>query len=46
MTSGIEGIIPRFLIGHVETVEKNGPAYRRIVVKPAVDFRALEVLRC
>jgi hypothetical protein len=23
-------------------VDKNGPAYKRIVVKPAVDFRALE----
>jgi rod shape-determining protein MreC len=43
MTSGIDGIYPKgFLIGHVETVEKNGPAYKRIVVKPAVDFRALE----
>ena len=43
MTSGIDGIHPKgFLIGHVETVEKNGPAYKRIVVKPAVDFRALE----
>lgn len=43
MTSGIDGIFPKgFLIGHVETVEKNGPAYKRIVVKPAVDFRALE----
>ena len=43
MTSGIEQIYPKgFLIGHVETVEKNGPAYKRIVVKPAVDFRALE----
>lgn len=43
MTSGIDGIYPKgFLIGHVETVEKNGPAYKRIVVKPIVDFRALE----
>jgi rod shape-determining protein MreC len=43
MTSGIEGIYPKgFVIGHVETVERNGPSYRRIVVKPAVDFRALE----
>ena len=43
MTSGIDGIFPKgFLIGRVETVEKNGPAYKRIVVKPAVDFRALE----
>jgi rod shape-determining protein MreC len=43
MTSGIDGIFPKgFLIGRVETVDKNGPAYKRIVVKPAVDFRALE----
>jgi rod shape-determining protein MreC len=43
MTAGIDGIFPKgFLLGHVETVEKNGPAFRRIVVKPAVDFRAVE----
>jgi rod shape-determining protein MreC len=43
MTSGIDGIFPKgFRIGYVETVEKNGPAFKRIVVKPAVDFRALE----
>jgi rod shape-determining protein MreC len=43
MTSGIDGIYPKgFAIGRVESVDKNGPAYRRIVVKPAVDFRALE----
>jgi rod shape-determining protein MreC len=43
MTSGIDGIYPKgFAIGRVEAVEKNGPASTRIVVKPAVDFRALE----
>jgi rod shape-determining protein MreC len=43
MTSGIDGIYPKgFVIGKVEAVEKNGPAYKRIVVRPAVDFRALE----
>jgi rod shape-determining protein MreC len=43
MTSGIDGIYPKgFAIGRVESVEKNGPASSRIVVKPAVDFRALE----
>ena len=43
MTSGIDGIFPKgFIIGHVEAVEKNGPAYKRIVVKAAVDFLALE----
>jgi rod shape-determining protein MreC len=43
VSSGIDGIYPKgFVIGRVETVEKNGPAYKRIVVKPAVDFRSLE----
>jgi rod shape-determining protein MreC len=42
MTSGIDGIYPKgFVIGKVEAVEKNGPE-KRIVVRPAVDFRALE----
>jgi rod shape-determining protein MreC len=43
VTSGIDGIYPKgFVIGQVETVEKNGGSYRRIVVRPAVDFRSLE----
>jgi rod shape-determining protein MreC len=43
MTSGIDGIYPKgFVIGRVERVEKNGTAYKRIVVKPSVDFSALE----
>ena len=43
VTSGIEGIYPKgFIIGRVDTVEKNGPAYRSITVKPAVDFSTLE----
>ena len=43
MTSGIDGIYPKgFAIGRVERVEKNGGAYKKIVVRPAVDFRALE----
>jgi rod shape-determining protein MreC len=43
VTSGIDGIYPKgFVIGHVAIVEKNGPAYRRILVKPAVDFSSLE----
>ena len=43
MTSGIDGIFPKgFIIGQVESVEKNGPSYKRIVVRPAVDFQALE----
>jgi rod shape-determining protein MreC len=43
VTSGIDGIFPKgFTIGRVETVEKSGPAYKRILVRPAVDFRSLE----
>jgi rod shape-determining protein MreC len=43
VTSGIDGIYPKgFVIGRVETVDKSGGAYRRIVVKPSVDFRSLE----
>jgi rod shape-determining protein MreC len=43
VTSGIERIYPKgFIIGRVETVEKNGPAYKRIIVRPVVDFTSLE----
>lgn len=43
VTSGIEGIYPKgFAIGRVESIEKNGPAYKRITVRPAVDFSGIE----
>jgi rod shape-determining protein MreC len=43
VTSGIDGIYPKgFVIGHVDAVEKSGGAYRRILVRPAVDFSTLE----
>jgi rod shape-determining protein MreC len=43
VTSGIDGIYPKgFIIGHVETVSKNGTVYREITVKPAVDFSSIE----
>lgn len=43
VTSGIDGIYPKgFVIGRIEIVEKNGPSYRRILVRPAVDFSSLE----
>jgi rod shape-determining protein MreC len=45
MTSGIDGIFPKgFVIGTVDEVEKSGNAYKRIVVKPALDFRSLEAV--
>ena len=43
ITSGIDGIFPKgFVIGRIESVEKAGGMYKRIVVRPAVDFRSLE----
>ena len=43
VTSGIDTIYPKGLVvGRVESVEKNGPAFKRIVVKPALNFSQLE----
>jgi rod shape-determining protein MreC len=43
VTSGIDGIYPKgFTIGYIDVVEKNGTAYKRISVRPAVDFSRLE----
>jgi rod shape-determining protein MreC len=43
VTSGIDGIYPKgFVIGSVESMERSGSAFKRITIKPAVDFAALE----
>jgi len=43
VTSGIDGIFPKgFVIGRVESVEKSGSAFKRIVVQPAADSSAIE----
>jgi len=43
VTSGIDGIYPKgFVIGWIEQVEKTGGSYKRITIKPAVDFTSLE----
>jgi rod shape-determining protein MreC len=43
VTSGIDGIYPKgFVIGQIESVERAGSAYKKISIKPAVDFSALE----
>ena len=43
MTSGIDGIYPKgFVIGTVESLERAGSGYKRITIKPAVDFSSLE----
>jgi rod shape-determining protein MreC len=43
VTSGIDGIYPKgFVVGRIEGIEKSGGAYRRITIRPAVDFAGLE----
>src|SRR4051794_2760528 len=43
VTSGIDTIYPKGLaVGRVESVEKNGPSFKKIVVRPAVDFTQIE----
>jgi rod shape-determining protein MreC len=43
VSSGIDGIYPKgFMIGKVDSVEKSGASYKRITVKPSVDFASLE----
>ena len=43
VTSGIDGIFPKgFVIGRIESIDKSGTAYKRIIVKPAVSFGDLE----
>ena len=43
VTSGIDGIYPKgFVIGRVDAVEKAGSTFKRISVRPAVDFLSLE----
>jgi rod shape-determining protein MreC len=43
VTSGIDGIYPKgLIIGTVDQVTKNGPAYKEIRVRPAVEFSSIE----
>jgi rod shape-determining protein MreC len=43
VTSGIDGIYPKgFVIGTVDVVDKNGPAYSSIGIRPSVRFSTLE----
>jgi rod shape-determining protein MreC len=55
VTSGIEGIFPAapsidgkypkgFVIGQIQSLEKRGGQYDNVVVRPAVDFSALETV--
>jgi rod shape-determining protein MreC len=43
ITSGIDGIYPKgFVIGQIESVQRGSGDFSGIVIKPAVDFSALE----
>jgi rod shape-determining protein MreC len=45
VTSGIEGIYPKgFVIGQIESVKRGSGAYSDVVIRPAVDFSALEAV--
>jgi rod shape-determining protein MreC len=45
VTAGIDGVYPAGLVlGHVERVEKNGPSYRLVTIRPVVDFSTLETV--
>jgi rod shape-determining protein MreC len=42
-TSGIDGIYPKgFVIGQIESIERGAGMFSAIVIRPAVDFSALE----
>jgi rod shape-determining protein MreC len=45
VTSGIEGIYPKgFLIGQIESIDRQGGEFSNVVVRPAVEFSALETI--
>ena len=45
VTAGIDGVYPPGLgVGRVERVERVGPAYRQVVIRPYADFSRLETV--
>lgn len=45
VTAGIDGVYPPGLgVGRVERVERVGPAYRQVVIRPFADFSRLETV--
>jgi rod shape-determining protein MreC len=45
VTSGIEGIYPKgFLIGQIESIQRQSGEFTAVVVRPAVEFSALETV--
>jgi rod shape-determining protein MreC len=45
LTAGIDGVYPKGLrVGRVSVVERSGLTYRRVLVRPIVDFSSLETV--
>jgi rod shape-determining protein MreC len=45
VTSGIEGIYPKgFVIGQIESIDRQSGEFTGVVVRPAVEFSALETV--
>ena len=45
MTSGLDGIYPRgYVIGRIEHAERGSGLYRRILIRPRVDFSSLDTV--
>ncbi|HWV95463.1 MAG TPA: rod shape-determining protein MreC, partial [Vicinamibacterales bacterium] len=45
VTSGIEGIYPRgFVVGQIESIDRQAGQFSNVVVRPAVDFSELETV--
>jgi rod shape-determining protein MreC len=45
VTAGIDGVYPPGLgVGLIEHVERAGPAYRRVIIRPFADFSRLETV--
>ena len=45
VTSGIEGIYPKgFVIGQIESIERRAGEFSAVIIRPAVDFSALEAV--
>ncbi len=45
VTSGVDGIYPKgFVIGQIESLERSAGEFSRVVIRPSVDFSALEAV--
>jgi rod shape-determining protein MreC len=45
VTSGIEGIYPKgFVVGQIESIDRQAGQFSNVVVRPAVDFSELETV--